>query len=223
MDSLVAACAPATAALQERRMVASSNQNYVWRGLLLEMAFEAKILVPLHQHFVVHSSVWVVAGRAAFAHRFVFEHERPALRDVAFGTGFVLGSHGERSSDGRRSLMGIMAIAATHLAMRDWMGVWQVETAFHLQMAVETHLRRSLGINNSVSRATTLNVQTARAMATLAANVLRMDTVCLEPCVGGCRKILVNLRMAFGTGGGPDKLSAGNFRRDNDNSIDCDA
>ena len=71
-------------------MIASSDQNYIWRGLLLEMAFEAKVLVPLHQHFIVHRSVRVVAGGAAFTHRLVFKHERPSLGNVAFGTGFIL-------------------------------------------------------------------------------------------------------------------------------------
>jgi hypothetical protein len=219
MNCLVAARAPATAALQERRMVASSNQNYVWRGLLLEMAFEAKVLVSLHQHFIVHRPVRVVAGHAAFTNCLVFKYKGAALRDMALGAGFVLRRHREWRSDCRRTLVRIVAVAATHLPMRYRVGMRKIEAALHLQMTIETHFRRPLGIDNGVSRAAALGVQAARTMATLAADVLRMDPVCFEPRVCCCGKVFVNLRVAFGTGGGPDKLRARNFRWNDDHSV----
>lgn len=93
MHRLVAARAPATAALQEARVIPSANEDTIWRSLLLEVAFEAEILVPLNEHLVVYRPVRIVAGGAAFTDRLVLEHEWAALRDVAFGTSFILGSH----------------------------------------------------------------------------------------------------------------------------------
>ena len=220
MHRFMAARAPATAALQERRMVPAADENDVRRGLLLEVALEAKILVPLDQHLVVHRSVRIVAGGAAFADGLVLKHKRAALRNVALGTSFVLGSHGEWRPDRGWAFMRIMAIAAAHLPMHDRMGVRQVESALHLQMTIETHLWRPRGINDGVSRAAALHMQAAGAVATFAPNVLGMDPVCFEPRVSGCGKILVNLRVAFGAGGGPDKLCAWNFRRRHHHPVD---
>ena len=74
-------------------MVSSADENDVGRGLLLEVAFQAEILVPLNEHLVVYGPVRIVARGATFTDRLVLEHKRAALGDVAFGTSFVLGGH----------------------------------------------------------------------------------------------------------------------------------
>ena len=90
MHRFVAARAPATPPLQERRVVPSPDEDHIVRGLLLEVTFEAQVLVALNQHFVVHRSVRVVAGGASFTDCFMLKHKWTALSDVASGTGFVL-------------------------------------------------------------------------------------------------------------------------------------
>ena len=85
MNRLVAACAPASAPGEERAVIASADEDFSGLSLLLEMAFQTKVLVPLREHLVINRAVRIVAGGAAFADRFVFENERPALSCVALG------------------------------------------------------------------------------------------------------------------------------------------
>ena len=53
VDRLVAARAPAGASGEERAVIASANEDASGRGLLLEMALQAEILVALHQELLV--------------------------------------------------------------------------------------------------------------------------------------------------------------------------
>lgn len=109
--------------------------------------------------------------------------------------------------------MRVMAVAATHLSVRDGVRVRQVESTFHFQMAIEADLRRPLGIDNGVPRATALDMQASRAVTAFAADILGMHAMSFEPGVSRCGKGFVNFRVAFGAGRGPNKLSAGNFGR----------
>lgn len=83
MDRLVTARAPASSALQKRGVITSTDHDHARCHLLLEMAFQAQILVPLHQHLVIRRSVRIMAGRATFPDRFVFKHERTSLSHMA--------------------------------------------------------------------------------------------------------------------------------------------
>ena len=116
-----------------------------------------------------------------------------------------------------------MAVAATHLSVCYGVGVRQAETALHLQMAVEAHFCRFLGVNNRVSRAAALDMQAAGAMATLAADVLRVHPMRLQPSMRRGREMLIDVSVAFRAGRRTDKLSAGNFWWNNDNAIYSDA
>ena len=86
MNRLVTAGAPASAPGEERAVIASANEDFSGLCLLLKMAFQTKILVSLREHLVVDRAVGIVAGRAAFANRFVFEHIRSTLGGVALRT-----------------------------------------------------------------------------------------------------------------------------------------
>lgn len=197
MHCLMATRAPATATLQKRGMVPPADQNDIGRGLLLEVAFEAEVLVPLNEHLVVYGPMRIVAGGAAFANGLMLEDKRASLCDVAFGTGFVLGSHREWSSDRCRTFMRIMTIAATHLPMHYRMRVRQVKTALHLQVTVEADLRRPVRIDNSVARTAALRVQAARPVAALASDIRRVHSMRLQPGMGRSRKMLVDVRVAL--------------------------
>lgn len=84
MNSLMASRAPAGAAIQERRVIEITDEDRAGRRLLLVMAAQAKRLVARNQQASVDAAMRIVAGGAAFAHRFMLEHEGPGLRRVAF-------------------------------------------------------------------------------------------------------------------------------------------
>ena len=92
MHRLMTTGAPAGTASQSagRAVVGAANDN-PGRRLLLEMALETKIGVARHQHLVVDRAVRIVTSGAAFAHRFMLEHKRTALRCVTLTAGVVLG------------------------------------------------------------------------------------------------------------------------------------
>ena len=85
MNRLVAAGAPASAPGEERAVIASADEDFSGLSLLLEMAFQTKILVSLREHLVINRPVRIVTGGAAFTNRFVFEHIRSTLGRVALG------------------------------------------------------------------------------------------------------------------------------------------
>ena len=59
--------------------------------LRLEVAFQAKVVVALNEHFVVHAAVRIMTRRAALADGFVFKDERPALCDMTLHAGVAFG------------------------------------------------------------------------------------------------------------------------------------
>jgi hypothetical protein len=61
--------------------------------------------------------------------------------------------------------MRVVAIAATDFAFQDRVMVRQIEFAALVEVALETNLRRSFGINDRVGGATRFVVSTARSMA----------------------------------------------------------
>src|SRR6476469_1572821 len=71
-------------------MIAVPDENLAGAVLLLEMALEAEGGVALGEQALVHRAVRRMAAEAAFADRFVFENERPALGGVTLETGSVL-------------------------------------------------------------------------------------------------------------------------------------
>ena len=121
-------------------MIAPADENFARRGLLLEMALQAKVGIPLREHLVVHRSVRIMAGGATFARGLMLEDEWAALRDMTLGASVGLAGEIETTSFNRVALVRVMTVAAAHLAIFNRMVVWQLETSFHLQVTGEAHL-----------------------------------------------------------------------------------
>ena len=64
------------------------------RALDLRMASEAEIEVALDQQLGVDAPVWVVADRAALAHRRMLKNKGPSLFPMALGAYLVPAGHG---------------------------------------------------------------------------------------------------------------------------------
>src|SRR2546427_10281502 len=127
MDLFMTTRAPARAPAQERRVIAPADEDAPRRGLLLEMALQAKGLVARDKHALVDRTVRRVAGRASFAQGFVLEHKRAELQRVAFAAGFVFRhQRGATALDGV-SFVRLVAIAAMDLPFKDRMMMRKVE------------------------------------------------------------------------------------------------
>ena len=85
MNGLVATGRPARATDDIRRVIDSAMHDRRVAILRLKVALVAEAHVPRLEHFVVHRPMRRVARGAAFAHHFVFEHERSRLRGMTFG------------------------------------------------------------------------------------------------------------------------------------------
>lgn len=197
MHCLMAAGAPAGTSREERAVIAPTDEDLAGGGLLLEMAFQAQVSVPLREHLVMHGAVWIMAGGATFPGRFMLEDKWTALRDMTFGARIGLTGEIESTAFDRMALVRVMAIAAAHLSIFNRMVVWQLKTPLHFKMAAEAHFRRPVRINDGVPRAAGLRVQAAGTVAAFASNVLRVRSVRHEARVTSSRKIFVNLRVAL--------------------------
>lgn len=220
---LVAAGAPAGTAREEGTMVASADQDAAGLGLLLEVALEAEVGIALREQFVVYRAVRVMAGGAAFADGFVFEDEGAPLRDVAAGAGIGVGGDGERSAGRGVAFVRIVTVAATHFAIADGMRVGQLEAAFHFEVAGEANLRVAVRVNDGIACAAGLGVETARAVATFATDVLRVGTVGHQACVRGGGEVFVYIGVAFGATFRADEFRAGNIGWHYNHAVDGDA
>ena len=89
MYGLVAAGGPAGALRQALRVVGTADEKLPGTGLLDEVTFQTQIRVPLGQQLGIDRAVRVVAGGAAFAQGFVFEHERTLLGRMAAQAHFI--------------------------------------------------------------------------------------------------------------------------------------
>lgn len=147
------------------------------------MASETKIGVAGDEHLLVHRPVRVVTRGAAFAHRFVLENKRPALRSMAFAACVVLGQQCCSAAPHCRALVRVMAIAAGHLATQHWMTVGELELPFLVQMTLEAGIGRSVGIQDGVARAAGLIVNASCAVARFATDVFGIRSVRLDACV----------------------------------------
>src|ERR1041385_4673506 len=103
---------PAGAATEPPGVILSPNKYPPAGGLLLEVALQAQNVIAFGQHSGVHRPVRFVAGRASLAHRFVFEDERAALRDVAVAPSVLVSRERRPPPDDGLSPMRIVTIGA---------------------------------------------------------------------------------------------------------------
>ena len=219
----MAARTPAGAAGEERAVIASADKDAARLRLLLEVAFQTKIRVPLRQHLVVDRAMRIVAGGAALANRFMFENKRPALRSVTLRARVRIGRHGEWSPRCGLASVRIMAIAAAHFPVANRMSMLQLKTTFHFEMAGEANFRITVRVDDGVARAAGLIVQAAGAMAAFASDVFRVGAVRHHPRMGGAREMFVHFRVALGAGFRSYKFRAGNIRWHKHGAVDRDA
>src|SRR6476620_1574879 len=89
---------PARALHDTGGMILGTDDNLAGSALRLKMALQAKVVVALDQHFVIHTAVRVMTCGAAFTDGFVFEDEWSALWRVALHAGVLLGEHGDAAA-----------------------------------------------------------------------------------------------------------------------------
>ena len=197
MHCFMAASRPTGATANETRVVAPTNENHSRSGLLLEVALETKRVVSLHQHFLIHRAVNRVAGRAAFAHRFMLENKRPALRRVTFRAGVGLRQVRERPAASCVAFVRIVAITATHLPFQHRMVIGEVELPALVEVTLETGLRRLSRIQDRVVRAARFVVNAPRPMARLAAHFVCVRSRRLQARVRCRMEVVIDFLVAL--------------------------
>ena len=92
MHGFVASGCPTRALLHAHRVIRPADQQTATRRLL-KVTLQTKVRVAHRQHLGVDAAVRVVTSGAAFAHGFVLEHMRTALRRMALETTVILRKH----------------------------------------------------------------------------------------------------------------------------------
>lgn len=137
----------------------------------LGVAFEAEVVVPLHQHLGIDRSVRAMAGGAAFAHRLVFVDMHLSLLAMAGDTGLILARHGQ-AARGLHDIqsVGIMTLNAVHLPLGHGVMVGKVEFRLGLEMALVAGLGIVARVGDELSpSAARLDMQASRTVAGFAA------------------------------------------------------
>lgn len=204
---------PARPAGEKAGVITTADQNRAGRGLLLEMAFQAQRGVALGEHSLIHRPMRLMTGETALAQRLVLKHVRPALHGVALKTGFVRTRQFGAAALDRRSFVRVVAISATHFPLQHRMMVRQSELSAHLEMALETRLRRSTRVDDGVRPAAALHMQAAGPMTRFAADILRVVAFCFQARVRRHGEIARDRLVTGAAFFRANELSSGNARR----------
>jgi len=158
MHGRVTAGAPTSTEPQKSCMIYAADINPCVarrRVCRLGVALEAQVVVSLDQQLGVDRAVWVMADRAAFAHRFVLEDERLGLFAMTLGAGFIEPRHREAVGGFHEvATVRVMALHAIHFAFDHRMMLRQVELRVRLEMALKTSRRVPARINNEFATST---------------------------------------------------------------------
>lgn len=200
-------------------MIHIANPNPVVCSLLLEVALQAKRLIPLRQQLSIHRSMRGVAGDATFTHSLVFKNKRAPLFGMALETGIVLAHFIHRAAPlDHRSLVRIVAVSATDLAFQHRVMMRKVEFGSNLKVTLEAGLRRFSRIYNRVGRSPAGNMLTARSVAGFATGILRILAVGHQARMVCRLEVTDDFLVTVGTGFGSHEGSPGNRRRHHDGS-----
>jgi len=121
------------------------------RASSLSMTAEAEVLVTNCQKLRIDGPMRIVAGRASFSQRGVFEDEWPRLFPMTLGARFIQAASGKCASRFHDvKAMGVMALNTVHLAFSDRMMLWKVKFGVDFQMTLITSLRRLARINDKL-------------------------------------------------------------------------
>lgn len=223
---------PAGAPRNQWSMVTSTNQDPAGTRLLLEVAFQAEIGIPLGEHLGIDGTMRFVTGGAAFPCGFMLENEGTTLGLMATNTGFVAAVGGRCRASQCPALVRMMAVTAGHLAIFNRMMMRQLELSPFVQMALKAGLGRFARIDNRVAGTTGLCVETAWSVTGFAAHVFAVFALRNQFCVIRSDEILHELFMTLGTilrpdEGGPWNIGRCNHRPgqggagDRDHGQDC--
>ena len=177
-------------------MIDVANEDVPGRFLLLEMTFQAKRCIAFVEQSLVHGAVGRMADHTALTQGLMFVNKRPALLSVALETSFVSAQESKSAGSERLlnvraatfdgdSLVWIVTIAAAHFSFQHRVMMRQLELCAHLEVTLETSLRRFPRIDDRVRRAATLDVQTAWPVARLAPHVRGRLYSCAALCLTG--------------------------------------
>jgi hypothetical protein len=187
-----------------------SDENLARQGMHLGVAFEAKIVVALDEHFVGNRSMRLMTNRAAFPQRFMLVNHRPRLFAVAFGAALVQPREADRRPHGEGGAVRrfedvravrIMALHAIHPAFEDRVMLRQSKLRVNVEMTRKTCLRVTAGINNELASAARFHVQAAGSVTGFASSGLvawRFFNV--QSCMRAGGKRASEFGMTLGTG-----------------------
>ena len=191
-------------------------------GRMREVAPQAKIGVAIKEHLGVHRAMWVMAYRATFTHRFVFENERAFLGRVAPCAGFVLILQACALTHDGIALVHIVAIHAAHVSGEHGMGMRQVKLAALVEVALKTGFGRFLRVDNSAGGTAGIDVLAAWTVAAFATETLGVFALDHDLGVGGAAKVLGDVLVALDAGLGTDVFCVCDPRRRDDRAVNGD-
>ena len=181
-------------------MVDVSNEDVSRRSLLLKMTFQAKRGVAFVQQSLIDGTVGRMADHTTLTQCLVLINPRAPLLGVALKASFVSAQESKptgfevllnvcRCAFDRDSLVRVVTIGAAHFAFEHRMVVRQLKLCPHFQVTLKTSFRRLARIDNRVRCASARDVQAARAVTRLTANILRVLSFCLQSRVRRCSEI----------------------------------
>jgi hypothetical protein len=219
MHRRVASRTPASATAQESGVWRLADEDFASGQMGLRMAFQAEVVIPLHQHLVVNRSMRRVANRATFSQRLVFKDGHFCLFSMTRGAVFILSceAHPPCCLEDFRAVR-IVTINAVHLLLKNGMMLREAEFCVCTEMAIKASRGVLAGIDDEPATTTTsLDMLTARTVAGLtpdaAGGVFNTD---IQSRV---RTVMENagiIRMALSTGFISNKRCTFNFRRRED-------
>ena len=213
MHRFVTTRRPTGAPRQKRRVVLATDINSPVNFLLLKVTLQTKIGIALLEHLGVDRAMHGVAGRAAFAHRFMLKHERPAMRRVTLSARVVFAQQRRAASFDRWPVVRIVTIAATDFSLQHLVMIGKTKLTAFIEVALETGFGRFARVDDGLIGATRFIVQAARAMTGFAAHIHRAFAFGLQPGVRRRLEGLGDVLMTLSAGGRADKRRAGNLRR----------
>ena len=205
-------------------MILLADDDLACRCLHLGMAFQAKVVIPFDQQLLIDRAMRVMTSRAAFAHRFVFECERPGLVAMALGAGLIELGHRQSA---RRFLdvapVRVVAIDTVHPFFHDGMMMRQIELRMNFQMALITARGVLARIYDEFASATSASdVLAARAVTGFTPRHARpFQIVFVKPAMGTGGENPGDVRVAIRASLVPDEYRAFDIRRRDHGAVHC--
>src|SRR5262249_40260804 len=167
---------------------------------------------------------------AALTHRFMLVDKWAALSGVTLQAGVVLTQerltaamdmlrHARASAFHRAPFVRLMTVSAGHLSFHFRMTMLELKLRANVEMTLETGLRRPFWIDDQVSRAPALRVETSRAVTRFTTDVHRVRSRRFQPRMRGRAEITHDFLVAIGAFVGADKFRARYSRRSDDCAI----